>query len=76
MHMRLPFYGFIIWFGIAVLHGDLICCGQEVQAQAPQIDYQTQVKPLLRERCFACHGPLRQESNLRLDTLESMLLGG
>ena len=76
MHMRLPFYGFIIWFGIAVLHCDLICCGQEVQAQAPQIDYQTQVKALLRERCFACHGPLRQESNLRLDTLESMLHGG
>ena len=42
----------------------------------PKIEYEKQVKTLLRERCFACHGPLRQEASLRLDTLESILAGG
>jgi mono/diheme cytochrome c family protein len=45
------------------------------ETDAP-MDYEKQVKSLLRERCFACHGPLRQESSLRLDTLASMLAGG
>ena len=40
------------------------------------VDYQQEVKSLLRERCFACHGPLRQEASLRLDTLEQMIVGG
>lgn len=38
--------------------------------------YQSDVKPLLRERCFACHGPLRQQAGLRLDTADLMLRGG
>ena len=35
-------------------------------------DYSTQIKPLLRERCYACHGALKQEADLRLDTVEAM----
>ncbi len=31
--------------------------------------YAAQIKPILRERCFACHGALKQESDLRLDSL-------
>ncbi|MEY2611570.1 MAG: hypothetical protein RL069_382 [Planctomycetota bacterium] len=41
-----------------------------------KIDYQEQIKSLIRERCFACHGPLRQEGGLRLDTREAMITGG
>jgi len=41
-----------------------------------QPDYQKQIKPLLKERCFACHGALKQEANLRLDTAELIRLGG
>ena len=35
-----------------------------------KIDFQRQVKPILSERCFACHGPDadRREADLRLDT--------
>jgi hypothetical protein len=40
------------------------------------VDYETQVKPVLRERCFACHGVLKQEANLRLDTAQLMIRGG
>jgi len=55
----------------------LSSCYQVSIAQAPDsIDYEKQVKSLLRERCFACHGPLRQEAALRLDTRDSILAGG
>ncbi len=40
------------------------------------VDYLRQVKPLLQERCFACHGALKQESGLRLDTSALAIQGG
>lgn len=40
------------------------------------VDYVTQVKPMLRARCYACHGGLKQEASLRLDTVEFMKQGG
>ena len=43
-------------------------------ADAP--DYLTQIKPLLRGRCFSCHGALKQESGLRLDTASFIQRGG
>jgi hypothetical protein len=38
--------------------------------------YEAKVKPLLKARCYACHGALKQEAGLRLDTGKSVLLGG
>ncbi|MDZ4820776.1 MAG: DUF1549 domain-containing protein, partial [Planctomycetota bacterium] len=38
--------------------------------------YLHDIKPLLEERCFACHGALRQEGDLRLDTVQFMKEGG
>ncbi|WP_310820653.1 PSD1 and planctomycete cytochrome C domain-containing protein [Stratiformator vulcanicus] len=38
--------------------------------------YLDEVKPLLAEKCAACHGPLRQEGGLRLDAAELILKGG
>lgn len=38
--------------------------------------YRREIKPLLKERCFACHGSLKQEAGLRLDTASSILKGG
>ena len=40
------------------------------------VDYATQVKPLLRQKCYECHGGLKQEEGLRLDTVALMLKGG
>jgi hypothetical protein len=42
----------------------------------PPVDYARQVKPLLAAHCYACHGALKQESGLRLDTVELMRRGG
>jgi mono/diheme cytochrome c family protein len=35
---------------------------------AGEVDYLSQIKPLLKARCYACHGSLKQEAGLRLDT--------
>jgi hypothetical protein len=38
--------------------------------------YAEKIRPLLAERCFSCHGGLKQEAGLRLDTVSLMLEGG
>ncbi|WP_437226853.1 PSD1 and planctomycete cytochrome C domain-containing protein [Planctomicrobium sp. SH661] len=45
-------------------------------AEEVQHDYLKQVKPLLKERCYACHGALKQEGGLRLDALSLIQQGG
>ncbi len=47
----------------------------ELSAQT-QVDYLSQVKPVLAERCLACHGVLKQEGGLRLDTAALAQKGG
>jgi ankyrin repeat protein len=47
------------------------------QAQAvPTVDYDRDVRPILAERCFSCHGPRQQQSGLRLDLRQFALRGG
>ncbi len=43
---------------------------------ADGVDYLKDIKPIFRDRCYACHGSLKQKSDLRLDTVEAMLKGG
>jgi len=38
--------------------------------------FESQVRPLLAERCFGCHGQDKQKSGLRLDSREALLAGG
>ena len=40
------------------------------------VDYKRQIKPILQSRCYACHGALKQEGGLRLDTGDSLRKGG
>ncbi len=40
------------------------------------VDYVQQIKPILAERCFGCHGALRQRSGLRLDAVQLLRAGG
>jgi hypothetical protein len=40
------------------------------------VDYATQIKPLLKQKCYACHGALKQKAGLRLDTVALMRKGG
>jgi mono/diheme cytochrome c family protein len=42
-------------------------------AAADPIDYRKEIRPLLQERCYACHGALAQKSKLRVDSGANML---
>lgn len=39
-------------------------------------DFHKEIRPILKERCFACHGALKQEADLRVDTATSILDSG
>ena len=43
---------------------------------ARAVDYAKDIKPLLSERCYACHGALKQKAGLRLDTVAALKTGG
>ena len=53
----------------------LLGLADQVPGQDSQV-YLQQIKPLLRARCYACHGVLKQESDMRLDTAESIRKAG
>ncbi|MDA7920626.1 DUF1553 domain-containing protein [Verrucomicrobiales bacterium] len=36
-------------------------------------DYLKDIKPVLKERCYSCHGALKQKADLRLDTAAEMI---
>ena len=48
----------------------------DLQAADAAVDYLKDIKPLLTAKCVACHGGLRQKSNLRLDTVKFAFKGG
>lgn len=45
-------------------------------SSALAVDYTRDIKPLLKNKCIACHGRVNQESDLRLDAGELILAGG
>jgi cytochrome c553 len=38
--------------------------------------FEKNVRPVLAEHCFSCHGPNKQRAGVRLDSRQAMLLGG
>ena len=40
------------------------------------VDFKKDVRPLLAEKCYGCHGPAAQQSGLRLDLRQAALRGG
>ena len=46
----------------------------EDRDQASRDNFESQVRPVLQEFCFRCHGPDKQKSQLRIDTLSPDLL--
>ncbi|MFM8471185.1 MAG: PSD1 and planctomycete cytochrome C domain-containing protein, partial [Limisphaerales bacterium] len=43
---------------------------------AAPVDYVKEIKPLLREQCYQCHGATQPKRGLRLDSAASVLKGG
>ncbi len=52
----------------------LVCAAPSLAGT--DIDFATQVRPLLAARCYACHGPDEETSGLRLDLVGRALEGG
>src|SRR5688572_10133266 len=53
--------------------------GQDAKPPVPmpaKITYDEHVRPILREHCFSCHGPDKQESGLTLDSYQKTMAGG
>ncbi len=44
--------------------------------QPEPVDYVQDIKPILSQRCYACHGALKQKNGLRLDTAALAIKGG
>ena len=66
-----------VWNNALKLAMPVLLCGLAVgQLRGADVDYQKQIKPILKSRCYACHGALKQESDLRLDTGALLLKGG
>ena len=86
--MKLCFYHFISYPPFRLFSCRHFCCRIfiacfillsfliPVSAFADETEYLKNIKPLLRERCYACHGALKQEGGLRLDTVASAIQGG
>ncbi|MEI7862976.1 MAG: DUF1549 domain-containing protein, partial [Planctomycetota bacterium] len=51
-------------------------CQADGPAAEPLAIYTDVLKPLLAQRCTSCHGSLKQEAGLRLDTVALMRQGG
>lgn len=49
-----------------------ICAAAACADEGPA--WQAAVAPILQQHCYGCHGPLKQESRVRLDTLSGDLL--
>ncbi len=45
-------------------------------AAAEPVSFETDVQPIFQKHCIKCHGPDKQESDLRLDRRASLLRGG
>jgi hypothetical protein len=51
--------------------------GEDTRTQAAREQFfEKNVRPLLAENCYSCHGDKKQKGGLRLDSLEAILKGG
>lgn len=59
------YYSAAFWLGLA----KVVSADWQVKTSAPKVDYAKQIRPLLSDRCFTCHGPdeKTRKADLRLD---------
>jgi len=66
-----------ILFALWTLATTAISLRAETKLELEKIEYfEKQVRPLLVSHCFSCHGPEKQQAELRVDSREALLKGG
>ena len=65
------------WRAVAVSLGSIlaILAGSHILGEPP-VDYERDVRPVLEEKCLACHTTSAPQSGLVMESLEAMLEGG
>ncbi len=67
------------WFVVLASAGvwyAVLAPGGAWAAEAPDDLFERAVRPLFEKHCWECHGPLKQEAGLRLDSQAALLKGG
>ena len=62
-----------VFFGLIFANSAELAVGQEVRQE--KIDYGSQIKPILADKCYACHGPdeSKHQADFRIDQKSSLL---
>ena len=66
----------VVLLGLTVRSGEPAREAATLSDSKSLADFENRVRPLLAARCVKCHGPQKQESNLRLDSRAAMIHGG
>lgn len=67
----------IYWLTWAVMSSDLACAIEIAKlSRTSKVDFQTEILPILRENCLACHNATDADAELVLETPASILKGG
>ena len=87
--LNLPFWGVstillmvVGHLGGSLTHGeDFLSISSKVKKkEIPDIQqamvYQDLIKPIFEEKCYSCHSTKKQKGNLRLDSPETIMIGG
>ena len=61
--------------GCLILAAAAVACTRRPSCASEPDRYLKEIKPVLRERCYSCHGALEQKAGLRVDTAQQMIDG-
>src|ERR1700677_4958380 len=64
----------ILVLGQSIAHAQAPSDKPPISAQAAEF-FENKIRPVLADNCFSCHGPKKQQANLRLDSREALLKG-
>ena len=72
----LTYYVIVLLLFVAGCAQPALANDEKQAASAGKSSYLKSIKPLLRDKCFACHSARKQEGGLRLDAASLIRKGG